>query len=68
MKTILVTGGAGYIGSIAVNQLVEQYKVIVIDNLSKGKKELINKKAIFYNIDLTNNSGLEEIFKTNKID
>ena len=68
MKTILVTGGAGYIGSIAVNQLVEQYKVIVIDNLSKGKKELINPKAIFYHIDLTDKEKLNNIFKEHKID
>jgi len=68
MQTILVTGGAGYIGSIAVKELVDQYKVIVIDNLSKGKKELINPKAIFYNIDLTDKEKLNNIFKEHKID
>ena len=67
MKTMLITGGAGYIGSIAVKELVKQYKVIVIDNLSKGKKELVDKKAIFYKADLTNNKKIQEIFKKHKI-
>ncbi len=68
MKTVLITGGAGYIGSIAVKELVNQYEVIVIDNLSKGKKELVDKKAIFYKADLTDKKKLEEICKTHKID
>ena len=68
-KTILVTGGAGYIGSIAAHELINQgYSVIVVDNLSKGKKELVDKKAIFYLLDLTDKEGLSEIFKKHKID
>jgi len=69
MKTILVTGGAGYIGSAAVKELIkEKYKVIVIDNLSKGIRRLVHKKAKFYKVDLTDNNQLAKVFKTNKID
>lgn len=65
---ILVTGGAGYIGSIVVKSLISQgYEVIVVDNLSKGKKELVDSKAKFYGIDLTDKNALNEIFNENKI-
>ncbi len=66
---ILVTGGAGYIGSVCVNSLIEKnHQVIVVDNLSKGKKELVNKKAKFYQSDLTDKDSLKKIFSENKID
>ena len=68
IKSILVTGGAGYIGSIAVKSLIEKgYKVIVVDNLSKGLKKLVHKKARFYKADLTNRKALEKVFE-NKVD
>ena len=68
MKTILVTGGAGYIGSAAVKALIEKgYNVIVVDNLSKGIKSLVDKKAKFYELDLIS-KDLEKIFKENHID
>ena len=52
-KTILVTGGAGFIGSHLVNKLIEKgHKVIVIDNLSSGRKENLNPKVKFYKIDV----------------
>jgi len=52
-KKILVTGGAGFIGSNLVNKLIkEDHKVVVIDNLSTGKKESLNPKAKFYKIDI----------------
>ena len=54
MKKILVTGGAGFIGSHMVDQLVEEgYKVIIADDLSKGKFENVNAKADFEKIDIT---------------
>ncbi|MCK5107902.1 MAG: UDP-glucose 4-epimerase, partial [Nanoarchaeota archaeon] len=66
---ILVTGGAGYIGSACVKQLVEKgYEVIVVDNLSKGKKSLVDEKAVFYQGDLVNKDFLDKVFKENKID
>ena len=47
-KSILVTGGAGYIGSHIVEQLIKnKEKVIILDNLVTGYKKLINKKAKF---------------------
>ncbi len=65
---ILVTGGAGYIGSVAVKELINQNnEVIIVDNLSKGKKELIHEKAKFYEIDLID-TDLEKVFQENKID
>lgn len=60
---ILITGGAGYIGSQVCNDLVDKgYKVVVIDNLSTGKKYLVNKKAKFFNIDIINKKKLSKIF------
>lgn len=50
---ILVTGGAGFIGSYIVDRLIsEGHKVIVLDNLSSGNLEFINKHADFYQVDL----------------
>ena len=55
MSKCLVTGGAGFIGSNLVDELIDQgHKVVVIDNLSTGKKEYINAQAKFYELDLKN--------------
>lgn len=51
-KRILVTGGAGFIGSHLVDRLVDKNKVTVIDNLSSGKKEFVNLNAVFIQGDL----------------
>lgn len=68
MKTCIVTGGAGFIGSHLVDRLIlENYKVVVIDNLSTGNKKNINPKAKFYNIDIKS-SKVKEIFKKEKPD
>lgn len=69
MKKILLTGGAGYIGSKISYDLIDQgYEVVVADNLSTGFKKLLHKKAIFYKIDIGNRDDLETLFKKNKID
>lgn len=66
---ILITGGAGFIGSHIADILIQNnYKVIIADNLSTGKKDNINNKAIFYNIDIKNYNDLENIFNNNKIE
>lgn len=60
---ILVTGGAGFIGSNVVDAYIEKgYEVIVVDDLSSGKKENLNKKAKFYKLDICDKS-LEEVFE-----
>lgn len=68
MKTILVTGGAGYIGSKISHDLTDLgYKVIIIDNLTTGHKNLINKKATFFKFDIGDKNKLKNIFKKYKI-
>ena len=69
MKNILVTGGAGYIGSHAVVELLDSgYNVIVLDNLENGYIELVDKRAKFYQGDIREINSFENVFKENKID
>lgn len=66
--TILVTGGAGFIGSNIVDAYIEKgHDVIIIDNMSTGVKEYINPKAKFYQMDICDNS-ISQVFKENKIE
>ena len=66
MEKILITGGAGYIGTFLTNKLIEKnYKVFNIDNCP-NKKILINKKAVFYKLDLKNITEIEKIFNKNE--
>lgn len=68
MNKILITGGAGFIGSHIVDKLIENgEKVIVVDNLSTGKIENINDKAIFYKVDITDEK-INMIFEKEKPD
>ncbi len=72
---ILVTGGCGYIGSHTCCELLNKgYKVIIIDNLSNSKKEVINhiesitkKEVVFYEGDVANKELLRKIFTENEI-
>ena len=51
VKNILITGGAGYIGSHVTEILLKKYKkVFLLDNLSTGHRKLINKKAKFFTV------------------
>jgi len=62
-KKILVTGGAGFIGSQVVADLIAlQNHVIVVDDLSSGKKEYVDSKAIFYEADVRDKK-MAEIFE-----
>ena len=65
---ILLTGGAGFIGSQITDLLVnEGYELIILDDLSSGKIENINKKTRFYQINI-NNPCIEKIFNSEKPD
>ena len=68
MNKILVTGGAGYIGSHIVQELVRlNQKVFIIDNLSTGHRRLINKKAKFLYCDIKNFKKVKNIIRYYKI-
>ena len=63
MKKILVTGGAGYIGSICVEELLNRgFEVSVFDNLSEGHGKAIDPRADFYQGDLADRSVLRHAF------
>lgn len=67
-KTILVTGGAGYIGSVCTELLLTLgYRVIVIDNLQTGYLNAVHPKAQFVKGNIGNKSLLARLFKSNSI-
>jgi UDP-glucose 4-epimerase len=77
MPTILVTGGAGYIGShTCVELLAAGYEVLVVDNFSNSKPEALRrveeiagrKLGAFYRADIRDKAALREIFKAHAID
>ena len=66
---ILVCGGAGYIGSHAVRQLIDRNEeVIIVDNLETGHEDAIHPEAKFYKVDIRNEEELDKVFAENKID
>ena len=66
---ILVCGGAGYIGSHAVRQLIDKGEdVVIVDNLETGHKDAIHPKAKFYKVDIRNEQELNKVFEENDID
>lgn len=75
-QTILVTGGAGYIGSHTVLELLNAgYDVVVMDNLINSSVESLNrvkkltgKDFVFYEMDLLDSEGLHKLFSSHKID
>ena len=67
-KNILITGGAGFIGSVLSNLLIKKnFKVTIIDNLSTGYLKNIDKKAKFYKNSLKSQNKIHNILKKNKI-
>ena len=69
MNNILVTGGAGYIGSQVANLLLDRgHKVTIIDSLVTGNKKLIPKKAKFIKCDIGNKKKIKLVLKKNNFD
>ena len=76
MENILVTGGAGYIGSHTVVELLENgYGVVVVDNLSNSSRESLNrvkkitgKDVKFYEAYVRDRAAMDKVFSENKID
>ncbi len=65
---ILITGGAGFIGSNIADAMIEKgHRVIIVDNLITGKKENIHPKAVFHEMDVRD-VKIENIFFKEKID
>ena len=68
-KNILLTGGAGYIGSTVAYDLIKiGHNVTIIDNLSTGYKKIKKKKAYFFKTDISNLPNLKKLFKLRKFD
>lgn len=67
--TILVLGGAGYIGSHTVYELIDRgFDVVIVDNLETGHIEAVHEKARFYQGDIRNREFVDSVFKSEKID
>lgn len=68
MRTILITGGAGYIGSFMVKHLLDAgHSVVVIDSLERGSKDVVDKRAAFFQGDLRSKEFIEDVLKNNNI-
>jgi len=66
---ILVTGGAGFIGSNVVDAYIERgHRVWVLDNEFSGKRHQVNKKAVYVRKNITDHKALEALFKKIKFD
>ena len=69
IQNILITGGAGYIGSHTTEIFIKnKKKVYIVDNLSTGYRRLINKRAIFYKLNISNKNQIKKIIVKNNID
>ncbi len=66
---ILVLGGAGYIGSHTVYELIDRgEEVVIVDNLETGYKEAVHPKARFYRGDIRDRSFIDGVFEQEKVD
>lgn len=66
---ILVLGGAGYIGSHTVYELIDNgYDVVIADNLETGHIEAVHPKAKFYQGDIRDRAFVDKVFQSEKID
>jgi UDP-glucose 4-epimerase len=68
-KTILVIGGAGYIGSVVVEQLINRgFEVVIVDNFSTGNRASVHPQAILYECSCGDVSEMSKVFKKKKVD
>jgi UDP-glucose 4-epimerase len=68
-QKVLVTGGAGYIGGHLVRELIKAgYDVVVLDNLSTGRKDNVDPKAVFIEGDLADENLLKDVFAGNNFE
>lgn len=68
-KTILITGGAGYIGSHTTKKMLDHgFNVIVVDNLSTGFREAVDSRAEFYHLDVTNKKEFSILLSKLQVD
>ena len=66
---ILVLGGAGYIGSHTVYELIDKGEdVVIVDNLETGHKEAVHEKARFYEGDIRNRAFIDSVFDEEEIE
>ena len=66
---VLVTGGAGFIGSHIADTFIQAgHQVVIVDNLRTGKEANLNPRAKFYRVDIRNRDALEMVFQLEKPD
>jgi len=66
---VMVAGGAGYIGSHAVKQLIEAgHRAVAVDNLYRGHRRAVHPDAFFYDVDLADTRALEHVLRRHAID
>ena len=66
---VLVAGGAGYIGSHAVKQLIEAgHRVVVVDNLYRGHRQAVHPDATFCKLDLAETTALADVLRQHRVD
>src|SRR6478672_8167996 len=69
MARVLVTGGAGYVGSVCSRQLLERgHEVVIIDDLSTGHAEAIPQGATFHRLNYGDRNGLADVLQQDRID
>jgi UDP-glucose 4-epimerase len=66
---ILITGGAGYIGSVVTEECVAAgHKTFVVDNLVKGHRDMVHPDAAFFETDIADTAAVEKILRDNSIE